>query len=133
MSDETGRALVSGAVTAAALCLGAMGAALLFAGREVGAAVFRRPDVEPLAPLLGGALVGFGAMNWIARRSTLGGIYGKAVVVGNHWHFVVGALVLLKQGVVAGGSAGFWSLTGVYVLGAVLFSYLLFGPGVRDR
>ena len=118
------------AVTAAALTLAGLGAALLFAGGEVGEAVFRHADVGPLAPLLGGALIGFGAMNWIARGSTLGGIYGRAVVVGNHWHFVVGSLVLLKHGVAAGGSAWFWLLTGVYVLGAGLFSYLLFGPGV---
>jgi len=131
MSDEKGWAHTRWAVSAAALFLAAMGAALLFAGTEVADAVFRRPDVEPLASLLGGALLGFGAMNWIARRSILGGIYGKAVVVGNHWHFVVGAIVLLKHGAAAGGSAGFWILTCAYVLGAGLFSYLLFGPGVR--
>jgi len=133
MSDERGQTRIGWAVTSSALFLAAMGAALLFAGKEVGDAVFRRPDVEPLASLLGGALVGFGAMNWIARRSTLGGIYGRSVVVGNHWHFVVGAIVLLKHGVVAGGSAGFWVLVGAYVLGAGLFSYLLFGPGVRKQ
>lgn len=133
MNDQKARARIGWAVTAAALSLTAMGAALLFAGKEVGDAVFRRPDVEPLASLLGGALVGFGVMNWIARRSTLGGIYGRAVVIGNHWHFVVGAIVLLKDGVVAGGSVGYWILTSVYVLGAGLFSYLLFGPGRRKE
>ena len=133
MSEEKRRARIEWGVTASALTLAAMGAALLFAGKEVCDAVFRRPDVEPLASLFGAALVAFGAMNWIAKGSTLGGIYGRAVVVGNHWHFVVGAIVLLKHGVVAGGSVGFWLLTSVYVLGAGLFSYLLFGPGVSKQ
>jgi hypothetical protein len=70
-------------------------------------------------------------MNWIARRSTLGGIYGKAVVVGNQAHFIVGAIVLLKHGIIAGGPLGFWILTGFYVVGAGLFSFLLLGPGAR--
>ena len=133
MSDNKGTTLFGWAVTASAGFLAAMGTALLFAGQEVGDALFRRPDVEPLASLLGGALLGFSAMNWMVRRSVLGGIYGRAVLVGNHWHFVVGAIVLLKHGIEAGGSAGFFVLTGVYVLGASLFSYLLFRPGVGNQ
>jgi hypothetical protein len=131
MSGETVGGWTGWAVTGAALSLVGVGTALLFAGQEVGGAVFGRPPVEPLASLLGGALVGFGAMNWIARRSTLGGIYGKAVVVGNQAHFIVGAIVLLKHGIIAGGPLGFWILTGFYVVGAGLFSFLLLGPGAR--
>lgn len=53
-------------------------------------------------------------------------------VVGNG-HFVVGPIVLLKHGSAAGAAPGFWLLTSLYVLGAALFSYLLFGPGPRSR
>jgi hypothetical protein len=109
--------------------LAGLGAALLFAGREVGAAVFGRPDVEPLASVLGGALLGFAAMNWTARSSTLGGIYGRAVVVGNQTHFVIGALVLLRQAA-AGGPAAVWVLAAFYALGAALFVRLLLGAGL---
>lgn len=131
MSGETMRGWSGWAVTGTALFLVGVGAALLFAGQEVIGALFGRPPVEPLASLLGGALIGFGAMNWIARRSILGGIYGRAVVVGNQAHFIVGAIVLLKHGVMAGGSLGFWVLTGFYLVGAGLFTYLLLGPGLR--
>ncbi len=121
------------AVTASALILAALGLVLLFAGEEAAAEVFRLSDVHPLAPLLGGALLGFATMNWVARRSLLGGIYGRAIVVGNQWHFIVGALVLLKQCVGVGGTWLLYALTTVYVIGASLFSYLVFGPGRRAQ
>lgn len=133
MSGPTNRDHIGLAVTASAVCLAAVGAALLFAGGDFGDVALGRRDLEPLASLLGGALLGFGAMNWIARASTLGGIYGRAVVVGNQVHFLVGSIVLLKHGIVAGGSVGFWALTGFYVLGAGLFAYLLLGPAVRRQ
>lgn len=133
MREALDRERVTWAVTASAVFLATVGAALLFAGKEISGAVFRRPDVAPLASLLGAALLGFGAMNWTARRSILGGIYGRAVVGGNQAHFVVGAIVLLRHGIASGGPPGFWVLTGLYVLGAGLFSFLLFGPGVRPQ
>ena len=82
--------------------------------------------------LLGAALVGFGMMNWTARGSMLGGIYGRAVVVGNQVHMTVGALALAKYGMAAGGPPAYWFLTLVYVLGALLFLYLMFGGGPRQ-
>lgn len=123
--------VVRWAVSTSAICLAAVGTALLFAGKETIGALLQRPDVEPLASLFGGALVGFAAMSWTARSSILGGIYGRAVVVGNQAHFAIGALVLVKHGMVAGGPAGFWVLTGLYVLGTGLFAYLLLGSGIR--
>ena len=88
-----------------------------------------------LAQLLGAALLGFGAMNWIARGAALGGSYGKAVVAGNQTHLTIGALLLVKQGVDVGAhQPAYWVLTGLYVLGAGLFGYLtFFGSGIRGQ
>lgn len=126
MSDDTTRGLVRSGVALSALCFAAIGALLLFAPGEAAGAALPGDDGGPLLQLLGAALLGFGAMNWIARGSILGGIYGRAVVAANQTHLTIGALLLVKHGVDAGGSAAFWLLTGAYVLGAGLFGYLFF-------
>ncbi len=121
------------ATTVTAVFLGALGMVLLFAGQEAGGAVLGRTDVEPLASILGGALIGFGSMSWISRKSTLGGIYGRAVVVGNQTQFIIGAIVLLKYGIRFGGSTAYWVIASLYTLGAMAFTALLLSPGVRRR
>ncbi len=126
MSDHDARSLVRLGVALSALCFAAIGALLLFAPAETGGAVLPDKDGGPLVQLLGAALLGFGAMNWIARGSILGGIYGRAVVAANQTHLTIGALLLAKHGLDTGGSAAFWLLTIVYVLGAALFAYLFF-------
>ena len=132
MSDDRTPGLVGSAVGLSALCFAAIGVLLLFAPKEVGEALLPRAEEGPLVQVLGAALLGFGAMNWIARRSVLGGIYGRAVVAGNQTHLTIGALLLVKHGLVAGGSAAYWTFAGVYVLGAGLFLYLLFfSSGIR--
>lgn len=118
-------------VTVTAVALAALGGALLSAGADVSVRVFGAPVVEPLTSMFAAALFGFAGLNWTARGSALGGIYGRAVVVGNHWHFVVGAMVLLRHGLSREASATLWILTAGYVLGAMYFSYLLFASGVR--
>lgn len=131
MSNDITRGPLSWLPTFAAVFLGLSGLALLFAGEEVGRATIGRSEVEPFASLLGGALIGFGSMNWISRKLTLGGIYGRSLVAGNQAHFFIGALFLLKYGLRFGGSTGFWILTAAYVVGAVGFTWLLFGPGAK--
>ena len=75
------------------------GAALLFAPDEVSGVILPTAGGDTLVQLLGAALLGFGAMNWIARGAALGGIYGRAVIAGNQTHFMIGALLLVKSGV----------------------------------
>lgn len=133
MSDQRGRSSTAWAVAACAIALAAVGVGLLFGGTQTVGVLFRGSDANPLGALLGAALVGVGAMTWIARRSLLGGIYGRAVVVGNQVHFVVGALVLLKYGLATGGPPALWTLTALYFIGASLFSYLLVRTGPRSE
>lgn len=114
-------------VAASALCFALLGALLLFAPEEIGAALTAESRDPVMTQLLGAALLGFGAMNWLARGSALGGIYGRAVVAGNQTHLVIGALMLVKRGVAGGvDHAAYWVLTGLYVLGALFFIYLTF-------
>lgn len=118
------------AVSAAAVLLAVAGATLLFAPETGGR--LSAPGL-PIAQLFGAALLGFAAMNWVARGSTLGGIYGRAVVAGNYTHFAIGALVLLGRASAARGPA-FWAATACYVAGAILFTWLqFFSTGLPDR
>lgn len=119
------------AVTLTALALFTAGLCLLFATDETIRALFPGQDGGNtiLASLLGACLFGFASMNWIARHSLLGGIYGRAVVVGNQAHFFVGSLLLLRH-VSPAASPAIWALFALYLLGAVLFSYLLYRKAV---
>jgi hypothetical protein len=121
---------VKSAVSVAALGLLALGAGFVFAGAELSAALGWGGG-EPMASLLGGALVGLGAANWMARSSPMGGIYGRAIVLGTQVHFVVGGAALLRHVARTPASAGELAVTAFYVLGAALYSYLLFARGVR--
>ena len=90
------------------------------------------PGVPVLGQLLGAALLGFAAANWLARRSMLGGIYGRAVVAGNAAFAFIGALSLLG-GVPAEPGLAFWLLLAVLVAGAALFGWLLLrGPHLES-
>ena len=122
--------LTSGLVRAYAALLALSGLALLFAPELV---VADSPDPRPpvLAQLVGASLLGFAAANWTGRGAVLGGIYGRAVVVGNQAFAFVGALVLLRS-LPADPGAGFWVLLLVLAFGAVLYSVLLFRPPPHD-
>ncbi len=130
MSNRIG-ATRSWIVTAIAICLAILGLAFLFGPQEMGVILLGRNDVEPMASLLGAAIVSMALMNWIARHSALGGIYGRTVVASNQAHFVIGSLILLKHGALVGGTGAYWVLAVFYVLGAVFFSSLLFGAFIR--
>jgi len=121
------------AVGVSAVCLAALGLALLFAGDEVMGAVFATPVAEPLPAIFGAALLGFASMNWIARHNILGGIYGRAVVAANQTHLTIGAIVLVKHGLSHGGRPGYWVVALLYVAGAALFTVLLTGRGLAAK
>jgi len=118
-------------VTAFAFCLAILGLAFMLGPQEMGATILGRNDLEPMTSLLGAAMIGMGLMNWIARNSALGGIYGRTVVSGNQAHFMIGSLILLKRGAAVGGTGAYWVLAAFYVVGAAFFSSLLFGTGMR--
>ena len=72
------------------------GAALLFAADVIvpaGVAGFDAAHAW-LAQLLGGAWLGLAAVNWLTRRTVLGGIYGRPVVLANLWMYFINTTVL---------------------------------------
>ena len=113
-------------VTGAAAGLAIAGAALLFAPREI-AVFLGSPGPELVLQLYAGALLAFAAMNYVARGSSLGGIYGRAIVTADQVHFTIGALVLIKQALRSPASPALWIVVAAYAAGAVFFNLLLFG------
>jgi len=75
--------------------------------------------------LLAGALMGLGVVNWMWRANAVGGIYGRAIAMGNTLQFAVGAFGLARA---AGDDSSpmVWALFGAYLLFAAGFGYVMF-------
>jgi hypothetical protein len=117
------------AVAAAALLAG--GAALLFAPDALG---LHGPTARAVGALYGAALLGLGAAAWVARAAPLGGIYGRALVVGQFAHALVGALALVRPALAGEGPLGgglFWGALALYAGLTVGWGRLLLGAGPR--
>ncbi len=120
---------------ASAAVMAAIGLVLSFAPVEA-LALLGHPasGLLPVLLQLAGALyLGFAFMNWTAKGSVLGGIYGRAIVLGNFLHFTMGALALLKVAIGPGGEASIWILSAVYVVFAVWFARTLFTQPAEAR
>ena len=114
-------------MTAASLTLGAAGIALSFFPQEITVLLdaHTTTTLTVILQLLGALYFGFAMLNWMAKDSLLGGIYGRPIVVGNMAHFVVGALALLKV-VSQNQQTIIWMTTIVYAIFAVLFSLVMY-------
>lgn len=120
---------------ASAAVMAAIGLVLSFAPVET-LALFGQPAagaVPVLLQLTGALYLGFAFLNWTAKGSVLGGIYGRAVVLGNFLHFTMGALALLKVAIRAGSEPIIWILSAVYVVFAVWFGRTLFSQPAEAR
>ena len=115
-------------IIASALAMAAMGLVLSFAPTEtliyMGGSVTGRMPV--ILQLTGALYLGFAFANWTAKGMVLGGIYGRALVMGNFLHFIMGALTLLRAAFGASSGPIFWTITVIYVLFAIGFGLLLF-------
>ena len=125
-------------MSASAIALGLMGLAASFLPAEL----LEWVGVEPVEParvllqLMGGLYLGFAFMNWIARGSMIGGIYGRPVAIGNLLHFLAGALALAKFQLAAEFSTLLAAGLTTYVVFAAWFAWLAFGgvgPGSMAR
>jgi hypothetical protein len=116
---------------ASAIVLGASAIVLIFTPEMVLAslAIAPSPTAVPLAQLYGAALFGFSQTFWVARGMLLGGIYGRAVVVGGFANSFVGAFVLLHALRAARANPIVWTAFAVYVILAIAFGALMFGRG----
>jgi hypothetical protein len=85
-----------------------------------------------LVQLYGALLLGFAAVNWMAKDSLIGGIYNRPVALGNLLHFATGAITLVKF-VIGGGTTPMFVIiaTVLYVAFAAAFAVVVFGSPVK--
>lgn len=123
-------------MSAAALVLGSVGVACLFAPDLVLASI--GGDVSPgsmlLAQVLGTLSLGFAVLDWMWKGNRLGGIYGRPIVLANLLHFVSTALLMCKALSREPALRALWPLAAVYAAFVVGFFVLVFrDPTVPDR
>lgn len=86
-------------MTASAAFMAVLGLAAAFFPHEI-LAFFAHPAsgfAVVLMKVVGGLYLGLAALDWMARRNAIGGIYSRPVAVANLVHFLVVALVLLRH------------------------------------
>lgn len=107
-----------------------LGLAASFLPHEVLSRLGQVPAPVTVATVqISGALwFGFAILNWSAKGSPLGGIYGRPIVLANFTHFVIAAIALSKASL---GAAAVETgvVTILYIVFAAWFALVLFGPG----
>ena len=124
------RALLS----ASALFMALLGLIGTFLPQETLEFLGSRPETltAVLVQVTAALYLGFAIVNWTARGSIIGGIYGRPVALGNFLHFAVVATLLIKTSL-AHHAAGLGLFAGVYTLFGAWFGWVLFThPGSRD-
>lgn len=85
--------------------------------------------VDVLLSVLGALYLGFAAVNWMARKHLIGGIYSRPVAIGNFIHFFAAAIALGKYVIVGPNSLLFVGIVVAYGVFAAGFGYVAFAAG----
>jgi hypothetical protein len=114
-------------MTVSSVMLLAAGIAITFLPQEILAHFTAQPNQELTITLqiLGAFYFAFGMVNWLAKESLLGGIYGRPIVVGNVTHFLIGALALVK-GITLHNSILLWIAAAVYAVFTAAFTLVMY-------
>lgn len=115
-------------MTLSAVFMAALGFSASFLPQEIIELTGTVPDRFMAAAIqVAGALyIGFALLNWSAKGTLLGGIYGRPIVLANFSHFAIGAIALLKSG---GPAVSLLVAAAAYSVFAAWFGLVLFGPG----
>lgn len=111
-----------------AVFLAAIGMGLTFFPQEINAFLGLGLNVylQLMLQIMGALYFGFAMINWMAKRSIIGGIYNRPLVIGNFAHFFISAIALVKL-LSANNSQmpyAVWLFTIIYVIFAVIFGIL---------
>lgn len=115
---------------AAAVVLMASGVATLFLPQELAALASKAGELtSPLVmQLLGGSLFALGMLDWMNRFATIGGIYGRPVVIANLTFFFIATTTFVRAGMGSGGGIAIWIAAAVSAFFAIWFARMMFGP-----
>jgi ABC-type multidrug transport system permease subunit len=111
-----------------AIILAASGLALTFFPDEL-AENINLPDdasVKLLIQTIGAMYFGFAMLNWMSRRSLIGGIYNRPIAIANMTHFMMVGIALTKLMLNKALPQSFWLVTLIYLVYALIFGWLLF-------
>ena len=77
--------------------------------------------------VIGAMYLAFGMMNWMSRKSLIGGIYNRPIAIANMTHFMMVGIILTKWKI---GNHdlpyGFWVIVLIYLFFAAVFIKILF-------
>ena len=113
---------------ASCLVLGLAGLFALFAPEEL-LKLYNLSPTNPLPiliQLMGALYLSFTLMNWTAKDNIIGGVYLRPISLANFAHFTIGALILIKYLLSNAATATLWGVLIVYVVFAVIFTWLVF-------
>ena len=82
--------------------------------------------------ILGALYFAFAMVNWTAKANLIGGIYSRAIAIGNLTHFTIGALALSK-GYFLDHETVILTLSAIYTVFAILFAIVFFKHPVKDK
>jgi Fe2+ transport system protein B len=123
-------------MASSALLLGFSGLLLTFFPEELAEFIGNSGDGMMVVTLqvIGAMYLAFGMLNWMARKSLIGGIYNRPIAIANMTHFMMVGITLTK--LMIGSSElpqGFWFVVAVYLFFAVVFIRILFTtPRIRS-
>lgn len=107
------------------ILLGVLGVALSFMAPEISASVNFVNGAIALQ-MLGATYFAFAMVNWMAKGTLIGGIYGRPIATGNFTHFAIGALALIKHVMNTDASSYLLVLAAAYSVFALVFGLMLF-------
>ena len=110
------------------IILAASGLALTFFPDELAESI-NLPEgasVKLLIQTIEAMYFAFAMLNWMSRRSLIGGIYNRPIAIANMTHFMMVGIALTKLMLSKGLPQSFWLVTLIYVVYALIFGWLLF-------
>ena len=123
-------------MTSSAIVLGIPGIALTFLPSEILGLINEETSasLQLMMQITGGLYFSFGLLNWMSKRSIIGGIYNRPICLANFTHFLVAGLALIKAVLTTPGlTYGFWVIAFVYMLYAIFYGIVLFGHPFREK
>lgn len=104
------------------------GILLLFAPELLGdSASITTAEGHLAIQILGAAWLGLAELNWLARGTMIGGIYGRPIVLANFAAYFVAATSILRAGLTNDLPVEFWVVGGIAAVFALAFGLRVYG------
>lgn len=119
-------------MVAASLVLGLIAVALIFASEEwtLYFGIESTPALSSTLQVLGAFMAAFAFMNWMSKGMTLGGIYGRPIVMANMVQFAMSAILFVKLSLKVSEPL-LWVASVISIVLMLGFARLAFGSGIE--